>query len=197
MLTRRHLLAGGAALALVRPAWAEAILGDDGLHKQDWFLDSFLELGDDLNTAAAGDKGLIVLFEQAGCPYCRELHRVNFARPEIRDYLIAHFDVVQLDMWGSRAVLDFDGEELEERALAAKWGVNFTPTTVLFPSVSAGAADRAAAEAFRLPGYLKPFHYLSALEYVSTGAYRDQPFQRFLQDKFATLRAQGIDPDVW
>jgi len=146
MPTRRQILAGSAAFALARPARALAP-GDDGLYKQPWFLDSFLELGDDLTSAAAEGRGLVVLFEQAGCPYCRELHAVNFARPEIADFLTAHFDVVQLDLWGSRAVLDFDGEELEERALAAKWGVNFTPTTVLFPAEKAGAAALAEAEA--------------------------------------------------
>jgi thioredoxin-related protein len=198
MLTRRALICSVAAASLApRLARATVRMGDDGLHKQDWFLDSFLELGDDLETAAAGGRGLMLLFEQAGCPYCRELHRVNFARPEIVDYVTAHFDVVQLDLWGAREVLDFDGEALEERRLAAKWGVNFTPTTVLCAAGNAGAADLAGAEAFRLPGYLKPFHYLSSLEYVATGEYTRQPFQRYLQDKFAALREQGIDPDVW
>lgn len=195
MLTRRFLMGAVAALALPRPASAAARLGDDGLHKQDWFLDSFLELGDDLATAHAEGRHLMVLFEQAGCPYCRELHLVNFARPEITSYLTRHFDVVQLDLWGAREVLDFDGEAQEERALAAKWGVNFTPTTVLF--VADETAPNGAREAFRLPGYLKPFHYLSSLEYVVTGEYRKQPFQRYLQDKFAHLAEQGIDPDVW
>ncbi|WP_146188847.1 thioredoxin family protein [Albidovulum aquaemixtae] len=178
-------------------ARAETIVGDDGLHKQPFFLDSFLELGADLEDAAAEGKGLIALFEQRGCPYCRELHQVNFARTEITDFIQAHFLVVQLDLWGARAVLDFDGEEMEERQLAQKWFVNFTPTQVLFPAENAGASDLRQAEAFRLPGYFKPFHHLSGLEYVATGAYRDQPFQRYLQDKFAELEAQGIDPDVW
>lgn len=197
MLTRRTILGSALAAAAMPKALGAAGVGDDGLHKQDWFLDSFLELGDDLQTAADEGRHLMILFEQAGCPYCRELHRVNFARPEITDYITAHFDVLQLDLWGARAVLDFDGEELEERRLAAKWGVNFTPTTVLFTADKAGAGDARQAEAFRLPGYLKPFHYLSSLEYVQTGEYLKQPFQRYLQDKFAALQAQGIDPDVW
>jgi thioredoxin-related protein len=198
MPTRRLFIAAGATCLLARPrrVASEPVPADDGLYKQSWFLDSFLELGDDLAEAAERGRGLMVLFEQAGCPYCRELHRVNFSRPEIVDHLAAHYDVVQLDLWGARTVVDLDGEELEERALAEKWGVTFTPTSVLFAPETAGAA-RGAAEAFRMPGYLKPFHYLSSLEYVSSGAYRNQPFQRFLQDKFADLRAQGIDPDVW
>ncbi len=65
------------------------------------------------------------------------------------------------------------------------------------PDLEEAAASREAAEAFRLPGYMKPFHYLSGLEYVAGGHYADQPFQRYLQDKFAALEAQGIKPDVW
>ncbi|MDW4498438.1 thioredoxin family protein [Sulfitobacter sp. D35] len=190
------MFATGFAIAAGRAA-AEVAIGDDGLYEQPFFLDSFLEMGPDLDDAAAEGKGLIVIFEQRGCPYCRELHEVNFARPELRKHIEEHFVVVQLDMWGSRGVTDFDGEELEERALARKWQVNFTPTQIVIPAANAGAGKLRDAEAFRLPGYFKPFHHLSGLEYVTSGAWREQPFQRFLQDKFAELQAQGIDPDVW
>ncbi|KEO51648.1 thioredoxin family protein [Thioclava indica] len=192
------LMAGVAAAGLLPKAVrAEAVMGDGGLYQQSFFHDSFLDLGDDLNEAAAEGKGLIVLFEQRGCPYCREMHLVNFQRRELIELINASFIVVQLDLWGARAVVDFDGEALEERALAQKWFVNFTPTQILIPPQNAGADDLRQAEAFRMPGYFKPFHHLSGLEYVASGAYRDQPFQRFLQDKFAALQAQGIDPDVW
>lgn len=200
-MNRRQILAlSGSALATTLMAGrsaAEAVLGDDGLHKQPFFLDSFLELGADLQDAAADGKGLIVLFEQRGCPYCRELHEVNFERAEITDYISANFLVVQLDLWGARVVTDFDGEEIEERDLARKWSVNFTPTQLIFPAGNAGAGDLQSAEAFRLPGYFKPFHHLSGLHYVADGAWKTQPFQRFLQARFADLQAQGIDPDVW
>ncbi|MCB2134826.1 MAG: thioredoxin family protein [Rhodobacteraceae bacterium] len=176
-MLRRHLLISAGMTLLARPLIAqEAVLGDDGLHKQPWFFDSFLELPEDLAEAAAEGKGLVVLFEQRGCPYCRELHSVNFARPEITDYMRANFLTVQLDLWGARKVLDFDGAEVEERDLAAKWGVQFTPTTVIFPAAAAGATSASEAEAFRMPGYLKPFHYLSSLEYVASGALRQKGF---------------------
>lgn len=195
MIDRRSLMTGALAV-MALPAGA-ATMGDDGLHKQPWFHEGFLELGEDLAEAAGEGKGLMVLFEQRGCPYCRELHEVNFARDEITAYIAENFLVVQIDIWGAREVTDFDGEALEERALARKWRVNFTPTTVLFPASAAGADDAHEAEAFRMPGYFKPFHYLSGLEYVGGGQWVDQPFQRYLQDRFAELEAQGIKPDVW
>lgn len=201
MMLRRTVLSLGLALPFAVPAAASAAeeprLGDDGLHKQDWFLDSFLELGADLQDAAAGGRGLMVLFEQRGCPYCRELHRVNFARPELVETLTDNFAVVQLDLWGSRAVTDFDGEAMEERELASKWGVVFTPTTVLFPASAAGTADAGEAEAFRMPGYFKPFHFESGLLYVAGGHHAGTGFQQYLQLRFEELAARGEKPDVW
>jgi hypothetical protein len=57
------------------------VLGDDGLYRQDWFLQSFLELGPDLEDAAAEGKRLAVMIEQRGCPYCRDTHLINLADP--------------------------------------------------------------------------------------------------------------------
>ena len=200
MIDRRRLLTGAAALPALgtfATYLRAATLGDDGLHKQPWFLDSFLEMAPDLEEAAAEGKGLVVLFEQRGCPYCKELHEVNFENAELVEFLTGHFNVVQLDLWGSREVTDFDGETLEERALAQKWLVNFTPTTVIFPASAAGATSLQDAEAFRMPGYFKPFHYLASLAYVAGGHYRDQPFQRFLQDRLAAIEARGEKADVY
>jgi len=177
-----------------------AELGDDGLHKQPWFHDSFLEFQDDLAEAAAEGKDLIVLIEQYGCPYCREMHEVNFARKDIVNYIGEHYFVVQLDMWGSREVVDFDGEALEEKDLVSKWFVSFTPTALFFAldDPENPPADMREALAFMMPGYFKPFHHISALEYVATDGYKEQPnFQRWLQEKADHMREQGLEVDLW
>lgn len=202
MITRRTaLMAGAFGLAAPRLASAnhefEPPIDDDGLYTQDWFHFSFLDLAEDHADAAAEGKHLIVLFEQKGCPYCRELHRINFTQEDIRSYMQENFLVVQLNLWGDRKVTDFDGEILSEKNLAQKWYVSFTPTTLIFNSRDLGAEDPRAAEAFRMPGYFKPFHYLSGLEFAAGDTYRDQHFQRFLQERFEHLEAQGVDPDVW
>lgn len=186
-----------ALIALAIPA-AAAEVGDDGLHKQPWFADTFLEMADDLAEATAEGKDLLVLIEQNGCPYCREMHEVNFARPEIVDYLTAHFMVVQLDMFGAREVTDFDGEVLEEREMMMKWGANFTPTAIFFTQEGEAApADFFEAEAFRMPGYFKPFHHLMSLKYVAEDGYVDTPFQRFLQAEAERMREEGEAVEIW
>lgn len=172
-------------------------LDDDGLHVQPWFMQTFLDLRDDFTEAADAGKRFAVLWEQRGCPYCREMHAVNFADKEIVDYVSSNFGVVRLNMWGSRAVTDFDGEELEERQLARKWRVNFTPTFQFFADVLEDGKSGADQEVARMPGYFRPFHFLSMFEYVVDKAYAETGFQSYLQEKFDALEARGIKPKVW
>lgn len=177
---------------------AEPKLGDNGLHVQDWFLQSFLEVGEDLADAQAAGKGLVIVFEQSGCPYCREMHKVNLRRPEIVAQIRETFDVLQLDLRGSRAVTDTDGEELAERDLARKWGVVFTPT-LIFLSRDAEPDGKPAnmAAAAVMPGYFKPFHFASMFDYVASGAYRDQHFQEFIVARAEKLREEGKEVEIW
>lgn len=175
---------------------SEPAVDGDGIYTQSWFSnDSFLVLSEDLEEATAAGKRFAVIWEQKGCPYCREMHRVNFAKPQIRDFVKDNFQILQLNLWGSKKVTDFDGEELEERALAKKWRVLFTPTIVFFAEKP--GADGKSSEVVRMPGYFKPFHFVSMFEYVKAGAYGEQPFQRFLQDKFKRLEEEGKKPEIW
>ena len=109
-ISRRHLMLGAAAVSVmaIGPSAAEPILTDDGLYKEPWFLESFLELPDDLEDARKSGKRFVVMWELKGCPYCKETHFVNFARNDISDYFMANFVVLQLNIIGSRKVKDFD-----------------------------------------------------------------------------------------
>ena len=87
------------------------------------------------------------MWELRGCPYCRETHLINFAKPEIENYIKERFEILQLNIIGSREVTDFDGEKLSEKAFAQKYGVRFTPTFQFFPESAAGLAAEDAARA--------------------------------------------------
>ena len=51
---------------------------------------------------------------------------------------------------------------------------------------------------FRIDAYLRPFHLESSLDYVASGAYRDEPsFQRFIQARAERIRARGATVDLW
>jgi len=185
MITRRRMI-GGAALAAVTGAKALAeapILTDDGLLRQPWFLESFLELADDLESARKAGKRFAVMWELKGCPYCRETHLVNFARPDIAGYIKTNFDILQLNIIGSRKVTDFDGAELSEKQVAAKYGVRFTPTCQFFPDGAAGLAELPPdkREVARVPGYWRPDDFILMFRFVREKAYETTSFRDFLK----------------
>lgn len=193
-------VAGGTAATLWPLAARAETLNEDGLHVEPWFLQqSFLVLQDELADSAAAGKRFAVVWEQKGCPYCREMHLVNFAKPEITDYVKQHFNILQLNIWGARKVTDFDGQVIGERELARKWQVNFTPTIVFLPADPAAAHGKSGrdAQVARMPGYFKPFHFLSMFQYVNDKAYKDESFQKFLKQKVARLKAEGKNPEAW
>ena len=177
-------LVGTAVGTTARPAAAEApVLNDDGLYEQPFFVQSFLDLAEDLELAADSGKRFAVMWELRGCPYCKETHLVNFADPEIRDFVSGNFDILQLNLIGSREVVDFDGEAMEERALARKWGVRFTPTTQFFPETLDQVAGRKGSEAevARMPGYFRPPHFLAMYRFVREKAYETTGFNDYLR----------------
>ena len=184
--TRRSLIAGSAALGaslIARRARAAAVLTDDGLYRQPWFLESFLELADDLQGATNAGKRFAIAWELRGCPYCRETHLVNFARPDIEDYMKDNFEILQLNIIGSRKVTDFDGSEISEKALAAKYGVRFTPTFQFFPETVTGLAGKPAEkrEVARAPGYLRPDDFLALFRFVREKGYETKSFRDYLR----------------
>jgi len=206
--TRREMLSltGAGLLVPLLPAVVEAAekpepqRNDDGLYTQPWFHESFLDLKDDLAEAEKAGKSLAILFEQRGCPYCKETHVTNLSDPEIAAYIQKHFLVIQLNLHGARTVTDFDGTALEERALARRWGVNFTPTIFYFvpPADALAGKDGGAAAAWKLTGYWKPFHFLSTFVYVHERAYKEPGgFQKWLAVRAERLRAEGKDVRLW
>ena len=188
MLSRRlvigSVLAGSAAAALgMTPAHAEAVLTEDGFYRQPWFLESFLELADDLAAASEKKKHLAIMWELRGCPYCKETHLVNFAKPEISNFIKERFEILQLNIIGSREVTDFDGKKMTEKALAQKYGVRYTPTIQFFPETVAGLAEKTPKdrEISRIQGYLAPAAFLTMFRYVAERAYEKGSLRDYIR----------------
>lgn len=183
--TRRELLIGAAAgCAATIPAYAdEPVLTDDGLYKQPWFYEGFLELADDLDLAAKEGKRFAVMWELKGCPYCKETHFVNFAQSRIVDYIKTNFVVEQLNIIGARKVTDIDGEVLSEKELAAKYGIRFTPTFQFFGEGAAAlkGLPPQKREVARAPGYLRPDDFLAMFRYVRDKAYETKSFRDYVK----------------
>jgi len=176
----KRFLATLLALVLAAPLWA-AELGDDGLHKAAFFRDTFKDLAEDLEEANGEGKRLLVMVEQRGCIYCTKMHEEVFSRPEVAEFISENYFVVQLNLHGSTEVTDFDGDTLEERAMARKWGLLFTPTMMFFPQEVDGVPAPQAA-VVTMPGAFGKGTTMDMLTWVLEERYLNQEeedFQRY------------------
>lgn len=174
----RHLLSF-AFLMTALPAFA-VTLGDDGLHKTDWMRETFLDLREDLEEANAEGKRLMVMIEQRGCIYCTKMHEDVYPDPEITATIEETYFVVQLNLYGDREVVDFDGSVMSEKDLARSWNAMFTPMVMFFPSeVAEGVTGNDAAVAV-VPGAFGRGTTLDMLTWVRDEGYLgDEAFQRY------------------
>jgi len=177
----------------------EPVLGENGHYTQPWFLESFLEVADDLNEATSQGKRFAIMWELEGCPYCRETHFVNFGIPEIREYVQENFVILQLDVKGSREVVGFDGKAMSEKAFAKANGVRFTPTIQFFPETIDGLSDdtKVKPEIARMPGYFRPFHFLTMFQFVNEKGYEKQDFRAYLKARIASYKDAGKPLPDW
>ena len=155
------------------------------LHAEGGFLTEPLRLADHLQ---ASGRPLVVMFEQAACAACDELHGDILKRESVA-YALTNLDGTVIDTWSQEIVQTPTGRELPAREWAAELGIEYTPSLVFF--------DPAGKEVFRTEGYLRTFHMHGSLDYVSTGSYLRQPnFQRYLQERRTALEARGFHVDL-
>ncbi|NND18635.1 MAG: thioredoxin fold domain-containing protein [Silicimonas sp.] len=176
-----RLLALLLAVAIAIPA-AAAEIGDDGLHKADWLKDTFKDLQEDAAEASDDGKRILILVEQRGCLYCRDMHENTFTDERVKALLENDYFPIQLNLHGDIEIVDTDGDALSEKEAARKWGVLFTPTMLLMPpeiDTSRSAAEQAVA---MMPGAFSAGTTLDLLTWVKEERYLDQSeedFQRY------------------
>lgn len=178
----KQILAATLALMVALPAVAEVPMGDDGLHKPDWYRETFKDLQEDAAEAAAEGKRLLVIVEQRGCIYCKEMHEKTFTDERVKTMLEEDYFPVQINLHGDTEVVDTDGETLTEKQATRKWGVLFTPTMILMPAeVSEDEAATRQAVAV-MPGAFSAGTTWDLLTWVKEERYLDQSeedFQRY------------------
>jgi thioredoxin-related protein len=184
MLTRRSALAlAFAAIAAPARAATAPTLGEDGLYHFDWYLQSFLDLKDDLDAATRSGKRLAIMWGLKGCPMCRRMHEVHLVDPAIQNYVRTNFDIVHLNVLGAREVTDFDGARLGEKAFSQRYGIRFTPTIQFLPESAEGLAAKTpvAREVARMTGLLEPPEFLAMFRYVREKGYEKELFPDWLK----------------
>lgn len=143
----------------------------------------------DLQKLARDDKPLLLMFEQKQCRACDDLYGDIYQRKKTREQF-ERFDVVRLDMWSDDKVTGPRGEKVSAKMLANQLKVKYAPTLIFF--------NAKGEEVFRAEAYLRAFHLQSVMDYVASGAYKEQPnFQRYIAGRAEKLEAQGVHVDLW
>jgi len=167
-------------LIVCLPVSMAASIGEDGIHKQDWFSITFKDVAEDISDASAQGKRLVLLFEQRGCIYCAKMHETILSDPEVASYLQEHFHVVQFNLFGDEEVIDMDGQALAEKAAARKWGVVFTPTMLFMPEQAIDGTSVSDAAVARMPGAFDKLTFLHLFQWVKEKGYEsDEHFQKY------------------
>jgi thioredoxin-related protein len=188
----RHFFAFLVLIAgLSGPVMATEV-GDDGLHKQAWFAQTFRDIKEDMATAKAEGKRLALIFEQRGCIYCKQVHEQVLTDPDVRDFIKANYMVVQYNLYGDEEVVDLDGETLTEKKAARKWRVTFTPTIFFMPEESDGKRDVGASTVAVMPGAFRKGTFLDMFQWVHKKGYEsDEDFQRYHARRIKERTAAG------
>ena len=197
MLDRRSLILSAMSLPAVsltiagdapaQNAKYAGRLGEDGLYHLEWFSESFLDIAEDIATAASKGKRFAILWGLKGCPSCKRMHEVHFQDSALVDFIHARFEILHLNILGAREVTDLDGKKLGEKAFAAHYGVRATPTFQFFPTLPDGLAGREpqAREVARLVGLPEPKEFLGMFDYVHREGYKQQPFAQWWKARSA------------
>ena len=156
-------------------------LGEDGLYKQPWISETFLDLNDDLQEATENQKRFMVLFEQKGCGYCKKMHEKVYSIPDIAQVLKEEYFVIRLNIFGDLEVTDFDGETLPEKEMVKKWGVMFTPTVMFFPEQLDHKMSASEAAVVTMPGAFAKGTTRLLLEWIILKGYEgEEHLQKFI-----------------
>jgi thioredoxin-related protein len=147
-----------------------------GMEPEPWFAETTGDLRKDLKAASDTNKVLALIWEQHGCEYCHQMHDVALKQPELIALGKKRFHVLQMDLWGDREFIDFDGEKLSEAKIARGLAVRGTPSTVFY--------DETGDLVFRMPGYASPEIFFLVYQYVDEEGYQSASLQEWAKLKY-------------
>lgn len=172
-----RLITFALLLSLGLPSVAANPGFDDGFVEQakypDWFVDTFLDLDDDLSSALEnGKKGLIVVFGTQGCSYCYKFADETLRDPEVERLVRESFDMLYLDIFSDAQMTSPQGEELPVKAFARQHGADYTPSVHFF--------DANGRRVLRLFGLYPAERFAKAIRYVAEGHYQSGSLRNYL-----------------
>jgi len=121
-----------------------------------------------------GKQGILLMFEQEDCPFCRRMKTTILNQSEVQDYYHKHFLIFSVDVKGATALVDFNGKDTNDKQFAVDHRVRATPVFLFF-DLSGKPISRFTGAAKDIDEFMKLGHY------VVEGAYKNMPFTKYKQ----------------
>lgn len=158
-----------------------------------WFKDSFLEIDEDVEEAKANNKHFMIFMDLAGCPYCTRMLDENFfAENKTSDFIKKYFDVIEINVKGSREIAWDEETTLTEKELAEKLKIQYSPTVLFFNY------DKEVV--VRVNGYRNPSDFKYILEYVQGKHYEKLSLTEYItkvqKKDLYTLKENKLFKDI-
>jgi thioredoxin-related protein len=117
-------------------------------------------------------KGILVLFEMAGCGECRKVKETILRDPAVQDYYRQHFLNTSLDLSSFAPLTDFKGDAITPTLLALNHRVQASPTFMFF--------DASGQPVTRFTGSIQDSaEFLQLGRYVVDAAYETASFRAY------------------
>jgi len=181
---RTHVLLAGACarflciLALSLGAAGPFSAGDaQGAETRDprefFFAQTFGDLPEELEEARkAGKLGLLLFFEQEGCPYCERMLKTILNQPAVHDWYRERFVSIAVDINGDVELTDVDGITLPSKVFAQHRRVKTTPTVSFI--------DLSGAEVYRRATMISGVgEFMMMGQYIAEGRYTDTTWRDY------------------
>lgn len=162
-----------------------------------FFAQTFGDLPEELADARESGKfGLMLFFEQEGCPYCERMMKTILNQPEVQDWYRERFVSIAVDINGDVELRDVDGITLPSKVFADHRRVKTTPT-ISFIDLSGAEIYRRVTmvsggdEFLRMGEYVAGGHYTDTAwkDYVAQAGEARRPATVPLVHDFSELRA--------
>ncbi len=138
-----------------------------------WFKESFLDISEDIAESKANNKHFMVFMDLEGCPYCTKMLKENFiAENKTSEFIKKYFDVIEINVKGSREVAWDEKTTLTEKELAEKLEIQYSPTILFF--------NEKKEVVVRVNGYRKAADFKYILEYVQGKHYEKMTLTEYL-----------------
>lgn len=145
-----------------------------------FFSQSFGDLREEAATAKKeGKVGLLIMFDNAECPWCRKMKATVLNQDFVQDYYRKYFRAIEVDTEGSNPIINFDGKEMMEKDYTLKvHRVRATPV-FLFLDLEGKKTTRYTGAV----SSVEEFMWLG--EFVAKGHYKTTNFSKFKRQRQA------------